>query len=182
MTLQADTLVIKELLAAMFESALGKTGDDENARAKAVIDGFFPGAFSGAILDKQFTVTAGVTTLAGVGTGADTDGTARTYNVGSVLPNGAVLLGYMVHLVTSFTGNATLDLQVGVTGAVDSICDACDLMATAGYTQGTPGAFFVGVLPSAPQILATLTPDVASKISEAATGQVVITVFYLDAT
>ncbi len=176
MTLQSDTVIVKNLLSALFSSIL------DNDRAKAVIDGFFPGAFSGVILSKQYRIKAGVETLAGVGAGADTDGTERTYNVGTALPAGAILQGYMVDLDTAFTGNATLDLQIGVTADVDSIMDACDLMGTPGHTQGTPGTLFTGVLPSAPQILATVTPDVASKVSEAVAGEVLITVFYVDAT
>lgn len=181
MTLAADTLIVKDLLTAMFESALGKTGADANSRAKAVIDGFFPGAFSGQVEMRSLTITAGTTTAAGQGTGADTDGTPRTYDIGAGLPDGALLIGYIVDLETSFTGNTTLDLQVGVTGDVDAICAACDLMGTAGHTQGTAGATPTG-LPSAPQLLATVTPDVASKVSEAATGSATITVFYVDAT
>ncbi len=167
----------------MFSSALGKDGvGDANARAEAVIDGFYPGAFSGVVLSKQLRLRAGIDTLAGHGTGADTAGTARTYNIGSVLPDGALLQGYMVNRAVSFDGTTSLDLQVGVTGDIDSICDACDLMDTAGHTQGTPGDAFTGVLPEAPQLLATLTPDGGKKVSEATDGDAYITVFYVDAT
>jgi len=176
MSLASDTKIVKDLLAAMFASQL------DNDRAKAVIDGFFPGSFSGIVENRQFTITAGVQTVAGQGTGADTDSTPRTYNVGAVLPDGAILLGYMVNLVEAFAGNATLDLQVGVTADVDSICDALDLMGTEGHGQGTVGDKFQGLAPSAPQILATVTPDATSKVSEATDGQVIITVFYVDAT
>jgi hypothetical protein len=135
------------------------------------------------ILSVEKTIVAGVDTVAGQGTGADTNGTARVYNVGAALPDGAVLAGYSVHRVSAFGAeNTTLAAKLGATGDDDSIMTTVDLKGAAGYTQGTPGDDYVGLMPSAPQVLLTLTPDVASKVSAAVTGEVKVKIFYIDAT
>jgi len=189
-TLADDTLVVKDLLAAMFESALGKTGTgDPNARAEAVIAGFFPGAFSGVVLTKQFTLNAN-SYAAGQGTGADTNGTARRYHLGTALPAGAIVIGHMIHVVTANTVNTTLSAAIGTitpTDDFDTMVTAQDLQATAGYYAGTLGdapdsstlngqQFYGGG-----QLTITVTPDNGSKVS-AADGSAVVSVFYMDAT
>lgn len=187
MTLAADTLIVKELLAAMFESNLGANGND---RAKAVIDGFFPGAFSGVLNTRSLTLKAGVNMTAS----PDTDNTDLVVDIGAALPAGAMLASLVgpagagasaacaciIHLVTPFSGGglATLSLAVGDGTDATSIVSAFDLMGTAGYSAGTVGDLVL----DASQLVATVNPDASSKTSDPTAGEVKITVFYVDAT
>jgi len=116
---------------------------------------------------------------AGHGTGADTNGTARKYNIQSALPDGAVVISHAIHLETAFVLTGGLDLKVGGTDD-DAIVSAFDLESTAGYYDGTAGAKPTGMY-GGQQLAAILTPDGSHKVS-AATGKVKITVFYIDAT
>jgi hypothetical protein len=127
-------------------------------------------------------IVAGVDTLAGQGTGADTNGTARVYNLGSALPAGAVLMGFIIHLKTTFSGNTTLVAKVGTSTDDDAITTTANMMATAGYTQGTVGDDYVGLMPVDTQLVLTLTPDGGSKVSAAAAGDAKVTVWYVDGT
>ncbi len=190
MTLAADTIVVKELLAAMFESALGKTGLLANDRAKAVIDGLYPGAFNGAILSKTLTLTAPASVAAGQGTGADTDNTSRVYNLGTAMPAGASLVGVTVHLVAVFDNpnSDSLSLEVGGTDP-DGIIAALDILTGGvgvGYFDGTAGAQNIEASRVAAiagqQITVTLNPGATGKVSENTVGQVSVTVYYLDST
>jgi hypothetical protein len=154
----------------------------KHAAASATI----PGTMSAADFVKVSTTGYRTLTLAdadfaaGQGTGADSNGTARTYNLGAALPAGAQLDGYMCWRKVAATGNTTLSATVGSTGAVSEIASAIDMMATAGYTEGTVGAK-ARLKPTAAQLLVTVTPDGGSKVS-AATGELHVTVWYKDAT
>jgi hypothetical protein len=181
MSLASDTLIIKNLLASFFSSITS------NERAQAVIDGFFPGAFNGMIQSKSLVLTAPASVAAGQGTGADTDDTPRVYNLGTACPAGASLVGAVIHLVTPFQNPNTdsLSLEVGGTDA-DGIISAFDLLGTAGYYDGTPGAQYAeGAMVAAvagQQLTATLNPGATGKVSENTVGQVRVTVYYLDST
>ncbi len=191
MTLATDTVVIKDLLAAEFESALDKLGLLGNDRAKAVIDGFFPGAFSGVILCKQLILTP-ASFVAGVGTGADTNGTARRYNLGTALPAGAIITRHMIHKVTACNAVTSLIASIGVITPVDdfdTLVTTTDMKATAGYYQGTAGdagefaaTDAIQAVYGGAQLTVSITPDAGEKVSAVTVGNCVITVFYLDAT
>ncbi len=181
MSLASDTVLIKQLLAAMFATATS------NARAEAVIDGLYPGAFNGAVLSKTITLTAPASVAAGQGTGADTDNTSRVYPLGSAMPAGAMFLGLVVHLVTAFENpdDDTLSLEVGGTDP-DGLVAALDLLGTAGYYDGTAGAQNIEAgrvaAIAGQQLTATLNPGATGKVSQNTVGEVKITVYYTDST
>lgn len=152
-------------------------------QAKADIDAFGVSPLS--------TVTLALTAasfVAGQGTGADTNGTARVYNLGAVLPAGAIVTDHMCRVVTACTGNTTLSAAVGSAGDFDAMVTAQDMMTTAGYYAGTLGdapdsstlagqAEYKGA-----QLTVTVTPDGGSKVSACTVGVFHVTVFYRDAT
>ncbi len=129
--------------------------------------------------------------VAGQGTGADTNGTARRYSLGAALPAGAVVTAHLLRIVTAATGNTTLSAAVGVitpTDDFDTMVTAQDMMTTAGYYAGTLGdapdsstlngqAFYGGG-----QLTVTVTPDGGSKVSACTVGEFHVTVWYIDGT
>ncbi len=134
-----------------------------------------------AIQSRSFEFIGGVSSVAGVGTGADTNGTARVYNIGPALPAGAQLRGYMGSVKVTAVGNTTLTATIGTTGAATEVATALDLMGTVGYTVGTAGAK-KDAKPTAPQLLLTVTPDVGSKVSQATVGDFAVIVWFVDGT
>ncbi len=152
-----------------------------------------------SVQSATLTLTGGVDTVAGQGTGADTDSTARRYNFASVLPAGAAVIGHMVRIVTAFVGAGldTLTLSIGTvtpTDDFDTINALTPLITTgsvsvaAGYTKGVLGdapnsdMSATSVIYAGAQLTATLTPDASAKISEVTAGVVHIAIWYLDGT
>ncbi len=138
-------------------------------------------ASSATELSSRSFVFNAAQAVAGQGTGADTNGTARVYNIGAVLPAGALLRGYMGRVVTTATGQTTLSATIGSTGAATEIGTALNLMGSAGYTVGTVGAK-KDTVPTAAQLLLTVTPDGGAKVSDLATGEFHVTVWFIDGT
>ena len=151
--------------------------------AKADIDAFGVSPLS--------TITLKLTPasfVAGQGTGADTNGTPRVYNLGAALPAGVIITDHMLRIVTACTGNTTLVAEVGATGHATEMVLSQDMMAAAGYYAGTLGAapdsstlagqqIYTGA-----QLIVTVTPDAGSKVSACTVGEFHVTVFYRDAT
>lgn len=164
--------------------------DDNGTSVIVAISPLLPITSHGFAIQSRSLSLAATQYAAGQGTGADTNGTARRYNLGAVLPAGAVVLGHLLRVVTANTVNTTLSAAVGVitpTDDFDTIVTAQDMQATAGYYAGTLGdapdsstlngqAFYKGG-----QLTVTVTPDVGSKVS-AADGEFHATVWFVDGT
>ncbi len=174
--------------------------DDDGTSPIVAISPLLPITGSGfGVQTASLTLTGGVDTVAGQGTGADTDSTARRYNFASVLPEGAAVIGHMVRIVTPFVGAGldTLTLSIGTvtpTDDFDTVNALTPLMTTgsvsvaAGYTKGVLGdapnsdMSATSVIYAGAQLTATLTPDASAKISEVTAGVVHIAIWYLDGT
>lgn len=168
--------------------------DDDGTSVIVAISPLLPITSHGfAVQSRTVTIVGGASTgsklgtAAGVGTGADTDNTNRVYPIGAAMPDGALFIGCAIHLVTPFTNPlSSLALTVGGTDA-DGLVSAFDLVgSSAGYYDGTAGAQNIEAAKIAAltgqQITATLDPGATDKVSESTTGEVKITIFYLDAT
>lgn len=169
-------------------------GLDDDGNVKVAISPLLPITSHGfAVQSRSVTIVGGASTgtklgtAAGVGTGADTDNTNRVYPIGAAMPAGAMYVGHAIHLVTPFTNPlSSLALTVGGTDA-DGLVAAFDLVgSSAGYYDGTAGAQNIEANRIAAltgqQITATLDPGATDKVSESTTGEVTITVFFLDTT
>lgn len=155
--------------------------DDDGSSVLVAISPVLPITSHGFAIQSRSLTLAPADFVAGQGTGADTNGTARTYNLGAALPAGALLRGYMARVVTTAVGNTTLSATIGSTGAVTEVGTALDLMGTVGYTVGTVGAK-KDTKPTAAQLLVTVTPDGGSKVSAATVGEFHVTVWFADGT
>jgi hypothetical protein len=138
-------------------------------------------AITGLEIQSRTLILNPASFVAGQGTGADTNGTARTYNLDVPLPAGALLRGYMARVITAATGNTTLTATLGSTGAVSEIATALDLMSAPGYKIGTAGAS-KDSKPTAAQLLITVTPDAGSKVSQCTVGELHVVVWFIDGT
>jgi hypothetical protein len=164
--------------------------DDDGTSVIVAISPLLPITSHGFAVQSRSLSLAAAQYAAGQGSGADSNGTARRYNLGAALPAGAYVTGHLIRIVTPNTVNTTLSAAVGVitpTDDFDTIVTAQDLQAAAGYYAGTLGdapdsstlngqAFYKGG-----QLTVTVTPDVGSKVS-AADGEVHVTVWFLDGT
>jgi hypothetical protein len=155
--------------------------DDDGTSPIVAISPLIPITSNGFALQSRSLILTPASFVAGQGTGADTNGTARVYNLDAALPAGALLRGYMCRRVTAATGNTTLSATIGSTGAATEVATAIDLMAAAGYTIGTAGAA-KDTKPTAAQLLVTVTPDGGSKVSQCTVGELHITVWFVDGT
>lgn len=129
--------------------------------------------------------------VAGQGSGADTNGTARRYNLGAALPAGAIVTGHICRVVTPTNAVTSLSAAVGVitpTDDFDTMVTAQDMQASAGYYAGTLGdapdsstlngqQFYGGG-----QLTVTVTPNAGEKVSAVTVGEFHVNVFFLDAT
>jgi hypothetical protein len=104
----------------------------------------------------------------------DADG-SQSFNIGTALPAGAVVLGCTATVTEAFTDGATgdFDLDIGIAGAPTSLLADADL--SLGVKSGPLGARPLGRYPSA-QLLATVRADV--NVTTATAGAAVIEVFY----
>jgi hypothetical protein len=106
----------------------------------------------------------------------DADG-SQSFNLGAALPANAVVVGHNVNVTAVFDNagdTGTFSLDIGVSGALDSICNGASLNAIA-HVNGPLGARSGGRYPSA-QLLATVLADV--NVTDATKGSAVVEVFY----
>lgn len=146
---------------------------EQGANGKVVIyvDPVVNGALkSGVGLVQSVSLTLGFASL------TDADG-SQSFNVGAVLPAGAVVIGHAVNVTQAFTDGAAgdFDLDIGVAGTLTSIVNDMDLSPT-GKKYGPLGARAGGRY-DGEQILATVRANVNLNTSTA--GSAVIEVFYV---
>jgi hypothetical protein len=162
--------------------------DDDGTSVLVAISPLLPITSHGYAIQSRTLALTPASFVAGQGTGADSNGTARVYALGAALPAGAIVTDHIIHRVTPCTGNTTLSVAVGSAGDFDSMVTADDAMGAAGYFAGTLGdtpdsstlagqAEYKGA-----QLNVTVTPDGGSKVSACTVGEVHVTVFYRDAT
>ena len=144
-----DANDIGELCYAVDDESVHLSSDGDTRPIAGVItdvDGscvtvqtIFHAAPAGAkIIKRTVQVTSADLTTAGVG--------PETENVGAVLPNTAVVIGYRINLVDAFDNGAgvSLDLEVGHSNDVDAYEDGFDVftgsaLEGAGWTYVTTG-------------------------------------------
>jgi hypothetical protein len=137
-----------------------------------------PGATpAGTLQKKTVTLTHGAVTAT-----PNTDGTAFQANIGTALPAGAIVVGVQVTNTTDWSGGglASMTIQAGVASAdLDSLVASTDVFTGAGtgVRTGVEGDE-IGHMQGAVQLVAVLTPDNATKTSEATAGQTTIDVYY----
>ncbi|MFA4900955.1 MAG: hypothetical protein WC563_15660, partial [Brevundimonas sp.] len=110
-------------------------------------------------------------------------GAVETENIGAALPANARILGVCVKLTTPFTGGGTasMDVQIGTAADIDSLVDACNVLAAA--VDGMPSTQTPGLYPykhyaAGAQMIATFTPDGAHATADTDAGSVTIDILY----
>lgn len=109
------------------------------------------------------------------------DGDAVDINVGSALPDGAVLVGRRYTIVTPFAGAglATLTMMVGFAGDTNGVIEAVDVLSdVAGEYAGVAGTAMGGPA-GGKQLVANFDPDAAAGLDELTAGELTIDVFYI---
>ncbi len=165
--------------------------DDDGTSVIVAVSPLLPIVANGFALQSRSLKLTPASFVAGQGTGADSNNTARRYSLGAALPAGAIVLGHLLRVVTAATGNTTLSAAVGVITPVDdfdTMVTAQDMMTTAGYYAGTLGdepdshdlagqQVYGGA-----QLTVTVQPDSGSKVSQCTVGEFHVTVWFLDGT
>lgn len=111
----------------------------------------------------------------------DTDGTALVKTLAAAVPAGKLVVGCRVRHVTPWTGGGvvTMLLTVGNTADPDSIVDdfACTGVASVGDAPAgvKPRGLFTDAL------IATITPDGATKVSDCTAGATHVDLYVVDA-
>lgn len=110
------------------------------------------------------------------------NGESMAFNIGSVLPAGAVVLGHSITGVTGFSGGAVsaLLLDIGVAGSLESIVKDLELITDAPTASELEAA--VGLRRQdeygAVQLVATFDPDAGNPLADLTAGSVTIKVFF----
>lgn len=135
-----------------------------------------PTAGGSFILQKTLTVPFNHAQLLAEGD----DGDAVDINVGTALPDNAVLIGARYKITIPFVGAglATLTMMVGFAGDTNGVIEAVDILgdAAAEY-RGVPGTAMGGPA-GLKQLVANFDPDGAAGLDELTAGSVKIDVFY----
>ncbi len=165
--------------------------DDDGTSVIVAVSPLLPIVGNGFAIQSRTLKLTPASFVAGQGTGADTNGTARRYNLGAALPAGAIVVDHLCRVVTAATGNTTLSAAIGPVTPVDdfdTMVTAQDMMTTAGYYAGTLGdapdsSTLTGQTAyGGAQLTVTVTPDGGSKVSACTVGEFHVVVYFRDAT
>lgn len=165
--------------------------DDDGTSVIVAISPLLPITSHGFAIQSRTLTLKPADFVAGQGSGADTNGTPRRYNLGAVLPAGAIVTDHMLRVVTATNAVTSLSAAVGCITPVDdfdTMVTAQDMQATAGYYAGTLGdapdsSTLAGQQTyGGAQLTVTVTPDAGEKVSAVTVGEFHVTVFFRDAT
>jgi len=109
----------------------------------------------------------------------DTDnGDDQSIELGT-LPEGAIVLGYDVEIVTPFSGGSvsTLALDIGEEDDPDSIAADISAMAAAGLKKGTAGARPDGAY-GGKTLVANFDPDGGHNLAALTAGSLIVSIYY----
>ncbi len=105
---------------------------------------------------------------------ADTADLAQSFNIGTVLPAGAIPVGAQVNLATAFVGLAAPKLDVGIASGTELANQFNTAGATGKYFKPPTAAKYSGA-----QLTAVFTPASGKKLkTDSSAGSVTIDVFY----
>lgn len=123
---------------------------------------------AGALYTKR-TLTVGFADL----TIDTTDGT-QSFNLGAVLPAGAVPVGVQINLATAYVGLAAPTVDVGIAGGAELANDFNCAGSTGKYFKPPTAAKYSGA-----QLTALFTPASGKKLhTDSSAGSVTFDVFY----
>ncbi len=109
------------------------------------------------------------------------DGDAEDHNIGTALPDGAVLIAarYKINEVFAGVGVASLTMIVGFSGDTNGVIEAVDIFGDAtGEYRGVPGTAMGGPA-GGKQLVANFDPDASAGLDELSAGNITIEVFYV---
>ncbi len=167
--------------------------DDDGTSPIVAVSPLLPIVANGFALQSRSIKLTPASFVAGQGTGADTNGTVRRYNLGAVLPAGATLVRHLIRRVTATNAVTSLSAAIGVLTPVDDfdvLVTANDMQGVAGYYQGTAGDGLdvtgntdaIQAVYGGAQLTVSVTPDAGEKVSAVTVGEWHATVWFLDGT
>ncbi len=165
--------------------------DDDGTSVIVAVSPLLPIVGNGFAIQSRTLKLTAASFVAGQGTGADTNGTVRRYNLGAVLPAGAIVVDHMLRGVTATNAVTSLSAAVGCITPVDdfdTLVTADDMQAAASYRAGTLGdapdsSTLAGQQTyGGAQLTVSVTPNAGEKVSAVTVGEYHVVVFYRDAT
>lgn len=165
--------------------------DDDGTSVNVAISPLLPIIANGFALQSRTLILNPASFVAGQGSGADTNGTVRRYNLGAALPAGAIVLGHILRGVTATNAVTSLSAAVGCITPVDdfdTMVTADDMQAAASYRAGTLGdapdsSTLAGQQTyGGAQLTVSVTPNAGEKVSAVTVGEYHVTVWFLDGT